>query len=258
MKIGYIYLITNKVNGKQYIGSTLTSVQQRWRQHISAARNGHHLVLSKAIRKYTPDKFTVETLFCTKNLNELHIIENEFMEKYNTLKKGYNMVPAAFTRPIVQECMKKEWANPAIRKRRLSAMRIGSTHRFKSIIRVHVYDGSFQIYANVNDAKRDGYSTFGIYDSLQNPGRKGQNNLWFYYTDNDPQDYVKQAETLLGRFKTEYSNPVKMEHIKTGKIIILDNVGKVSEYNLEVKRVMKCLKGQRQSCGGYRFSYIPI
>lgn len=37
---GYIYLVTNTVTGKKYIGQTRASIAQRWRQHVSAAKKG--------------------------------------------------------------------------------------------------------------------------------------------------------------------------------------------------------------------------
>ena len=32
---GYIYVITNSVNRKQYVGQTITTVEHRFKQHIS-------------------------------------------------------------------------------------------------------------------------------------------------------------------------------------------------------------------------------
>lgn len=31
---GYIYKITNKVNGKAYVGKTTDTVQVRWKEHL--------------------------------------------------------------------------------------------------------------------------------------------------------------------------------------------------------------------------------
>ena len=39
---GYIYAITNKVNGKQYIGSTVRPDQSRWNTHVSLLRRKKH------------------------------------------------------------------------------------------------------------------------------------------------------------------------------------------------------------------------
>lgn len=62
MQEGIIYLITNKVNGKRYVGKTTTSLNTRWSQHLSDARGRSKGVLHKAIRKYGSSNFLVQTI----------------------------------------------------------------------------------------------------------------------------------------------------------------------------------------------------
>src|SRR5271156_1290667 len=55
-----IYLITNQLNGKVYIGQTSRTVNQRWRNHISCAKRGEDHYLYRAVRKYGPTAFDVQ------------------------------------------------------------------------------------------------------------------------------------------------------------------------------------------------------
>jgi group I intron endonuclease len=78
-----IYLITNTVNGKRYIGKTTQTVEQRWYQHCKNAEYGHTTYLYKAIRKYGKDNFIVEKLCEGLDDEEVMLISD--------LKPEYNM-----------------------------------------------------------------------------------------------------------------------------------------------------------------------
>lgn len=84
---GIIYKITNKVNGKSYIGQTRYTLEFRWRQHIHKKDNTY---FHNAIKKYGFENFTLEILEeCpVSNLNEREIF---YIAKYNTFKDGYNL-----------------------------------------------------------------------------------------------------------------------------------------------------------------------
>jgi group I intron endonuclease len=63
MKRGIIYLITNNINGKKYVGQTTTPLSYRFTNHKSDARNNRGYYLASAIRKYGEDNFKIEALF---------------------------------------------------------------------------------------------------------------------------------------------------------------------------------------------------
>lgn len=88
-----IYKITNKNNGKCYIGQSV-DIPARWRQHISESQNTESVAFNchfyRAIRKYGVDNFTFEIVeFC--NPNELNDREIYYIGKFNSYEYGYNM-----------------------------------------------------------------------------------------------------------------------------------------------------------------------
>ena len=58
-----IYRITNKANGKCYVGQTTQGIKTRWYQHCwESGRPANNVYFHKAIRKYGKESFTVELL----------------------------------------------------------------------------------------------------------------------------------------------------------------------------------------------------
>lgn len=85
----YIYLITNNINGKQYVGQTVQTIEERFREHCRKT----HQVIGKAIAKYGKENFTVEELHHTEDFDKLQELEVLEIESHNTLvPNGYNVV----------------------------------------------------------------------------------------------------------------------------------------------------------------------
>lgn len=93
MYIGYIYSITNLLNGHMYIGKT-NDLKRRWNQHKSG--HGGTTILSKAISKYGLENFLFDTIAeipfeSSEELNNvLNQLEIYYIKLYGTLKDGYN------------------------------------------------------------------------------------------------------------------------------------------------------------------------
>lgn len=89
--IGYIYKITNKINGKVYVGKTTRTVQERWEEHLREYRRERceNRPLYRAIRKYGINEFIVETLE-EVDLENLSERETYWIEFFHTYSDGYN------------------------------------------------------------------------------------------------------------------------------------------------------------------------
>lgn len=87
-----VYLITNLVNNKKYVGITHNTIEHRFEEHIQKSRckNGNW-VLHRALRKYGVDNFKIELL--EDNIDKEQIGEKEtyYIHLYDTYNNGYNM-----------------------------------------------------------------------------------------------------------------------------------------------------------------------
>lgn len=90
---GIIYCITNKANGKRYIGQTTRTLQERLKGHFySKGRNGCRL-LSAAIAKYGRQSFSAEVLASASSQVELDELEVDQIKRFDTTDRliGYNI-----------------------------------------------------------------------------------------------------------------------------------------------------------------------
>ena len=98
-----IYKITNKLDGKFYIGQAI-DINERWRDHIRdsmlpedkwiANKRGEQTYFHRALRKYGPNNFVFEVIEeCSRDL--LNERERYWIDKFNAYKgpDGYNLRP---------------------------------------------------------------------------------------------------------------------------------------------------------------------
>lgn len=94
-----IYKITNLINGRVYIGQTVTSLARRWSQHSTSKKNSP---MYNAFRKYGAENFAIETICTALSPEHLNELEQYFIKEYNSLiPNGYNLTSggdSAFTR----------------------------------------------------------------------------------------------------------------------------------------------------------------
>lgn len=80
-----IYCITNNINGKQYVGLTMRSIEERFREHCKAES-----VIGRAIRKYGVDSFSIEVIDTAETAEELWEKESHWIKEKRSFHVGYN------------------------------------------------------------------------------------------------------------------------------------------------------------------------
>lgn len=84
-----VYKITNKANGKSYIGRS-NSIFTRITHHFCQLRAGEHSKdFQKDFNKYGFDQFTFEILF-TGSLDAIKEKEGYFIDHFDSINNGYN------------------------------------------------------------------------------------------------------------------------------------------------------------------------
>jgi group I intron endonuclease len=91
-----VYLITNKKNGKKYVGQHAgKDLESYWRRNVWLAETGYQgkRLLYRAIRKYGADGFEVEPLVIVGTKQEMDYYEIGLIKVWDTTnpEKGYNI-----------------------------------------------------------------------------------------------------------------------------------------------------------------------
>lgn len=235
-KVGGIYKIENRINGKVYIGQT-SNLHKRKLEHFAALRRGNHCNkhLQFAFNKYGEENFKFEVIeTCPpsdRDAREIYWIDT--LNATND-KIGYNIADG------------------------------GSSGGGKSSYRQVICLSTNCIYRSVSDAaKHHGVTTATITSACKMRYSRGmksklyrQSTFWMYYdeytllSDKDKSkilyNLLDSRLDALDEFSTKTSIPVVL--LNTGV-----EYGSISEaakeYNLDISTVSRCCKHKQHSAG---------
>lgn len=190
-EIGCIYCIENKINGKKYVGQTKRDLNIRLSEHKSDSKKKRGK-LYNAIRKYGIDNFRVKVLKTIDNTEDrlgakLGEYEKYYIEKYNTIAEGYNVVRGGEFR------MSEDYF-------------YGEEKALKVIKILNDTDLSYKEIANIVGANKD----FVMNISNGNT----YTYLW---------DYLKDNKRRIDRLEKGVRKGYKRDEIYIGKILKLAN-----------------------------------
>ena len=124
-----IYVITNTVNAKQYVGIA-SDLERRWKRHRNANEGQ---LIHKAIKKYGVDAFVFTHIADAFDAESAKIIERLLISEKNTkMPNGYNMtdggdgtlgmVKTEEHKQKIRESNKKTWDNSPDLKKAIGEM----------------------------------------------------------------------------------------------------------------------------------------
>ena len=130
LAMGFVYAIVNTTNSATYIGSTVKTVDNRWRRHLKDLRAGRHhsCKLQRAWDKYGEDAFVIETLEKVSNRRLLSREQWHIDLQFGRGRQlSYNMSPTAGNTTGIR------WSKKA--KIRQSAAKVGVPRSLSSILK---------------------------------------------------------------------------------------------------------------------------
>lgn len=217
---GTIYKVTNKINGKIYIGQTARGTEERKYHHIwNSSHNENNNHFHSALRKHGVENFEWETLDEHVNVEFLNKMEIYYIGYYDTYNNGYNSTLGGNNSPMSEETKKK-----------LSIALSGKNHP--------MYGRSLS-------------DEFKKKLSLDRQGKKNP----FYGRKHSEGSKKKMSEASMGEKNPNYGKKMSPE-IKQG--LLEANIGRISplrgthlsdetKKKISIARIGKC-SGKNSSC----------
>lgn len=187
---GYIYKITNTVNGKIYVG-------QKKSKTVVEHYYGSGKLILQAIEKYGKEKFTREILQWCDNLEELNAAEVYWIDKldartsgggYNISAGGTGRLDAPESRQQLSESLKRYYSDPENRQKQ------GETHKGYSPVTKGQTKETSEILQRASSTRKARLEA-----GLINPGMKGKH-------------HSQETITVMSEQKIGANNPFYGKH----------------------------------------------
>ena len=252
--MGYIYCITNDINGKKYIGQTADNIEERFKEHLSSinAKRDYDRPLYRAMRKYGIEHFHI-SLIEECSTESLDTQEEFWIQYFDTYKNGYNATLGGqgnkgYDRQAIWEyyCQCNKIAQTArhfhcdrrVVRSIIRAHGIYNPHgEIRSIYQLSKEDGSIiQEFVSIAEAARYFHKAkSGLREALITPYKTYCGYFWCYvdnYTETRYQEVILPA---LEEAKIKKSNHLSDKAIKV-------SIEEIAEYYLQCEDIHKTAK----------------
>lgn len=183
MKVSGVYKITNKINGKCYIGESV-DVFKRFSDHKNPKNLKTHYKIYRAFAKYGIENFSFEILSkCPKEY--LGKLEMFFIKHFDSVNNGYNITQGGKGGfgPKHSDGQKEKWRQS--RKGVRHSVRTDYSSTEKKIVRI----SEENIITYFNSISKTGLEITSIvracnrYKTSKNKGNWSQGYYWMYRSD---------------------------------------------------------------------------
>lgn len=239
-----VYKITNNINNKCYIGSSVR-VQHRWTEEKNSAYNekskSYNYPLQQAFRKYGLENFTFEIL-----KNNFISLEEMWDYEYNMIIKFNSLSPNGYNQTLFTKCALQD---PNI------IQKINKIRAQKCAL-VDINENILEVYPSYQEASRqNGYENSASKIREICLGKRSSiNGKIFRQLDNNNQVIHQPILPYKNRKKIIGIDPtINQQNIIFNSILEASNTLHINRQSIQ-----KCLKGNSRYSivGGYIFRYL--
>lgn len=232
----YLVYCHTSPSGKRYVGITGTSAEQRWSNGSGYKKNFYFY---RAIQKYGWDSFQHTILFEGLTLEEAKSIEIRLIKEWNLTDKqfGYNLREGGDGSFTIESRMK------------MSASRIGNKNRVGRMI-------PKEQRIKISNSLKAYYSTH------PNPF-KGKHHR------EETKEKLRAREVTAetrARMRKNHADVSGKANPSAKPVVQLSLAGEIikrydyasqaaKELSLDLSSIIKCCRGKKKTCGGYRWAY---
>jgi group I intron endonuclease len=225
-----VYKITNKIDGKIYIGQTTQELNKRWIQHkCDAKTRGRGHVLYRAIRKHGIENFEIKVIAYCSSIEEMNHREEYYIKLFKCLAPaGYNLALGGGNKRHTEESKRKlSLAKKGVKTGRTWNKGISPTKETKMKISIKSSGSGNGMFGKTHTPE------VRKIISIAQTGRK-----------HTPQEIQKRIE--------KQNKPILCH--QNG--IVFKSAKEAAEFcKITPQSVTQVAKRQRKQCKGYTFSY---
>lgn len=241
----FIYLLTNKKNGKQYVGQAV-DVNDRWYKHKGTIKQElPEMIIDRAIKKYGADGFVWEVIACCRTLSDVNETENLLVKQHDCqIPKGYNVSPGGGqapvherTRRLISKAQKGEHHSPE------TEFKKGHKPTTEVIERIAAANaGRIPWNKGTEGAMKPNSGSFSPGHTTWNKGTAGVMVAWNKGLQGLDVDYVRGSKHPLSVLNEEQVlEIVKLDRQNTRAQNIAD------QFNVKLTTIYSILQGRRWS-----------
>ncbi len=126
-----VYKVTNRLNGKVYVGQTTKTLEQRIKEHLCRTVN-QSTIFQNALRKYGINNFNMKVIDHGEDRDDLNNKEQFWIKFFNCIApKGYNITSGGDANPVCHPLVRQKISIAQTGKKRSEQTKIKISEYFK-------------------------------------------------------------------------------------------------------------------------------